>query len=94
MKALILIFVLLSMNLSAQHHHEGDGASLPVVKNIEPQPLLAQALRVGEALMRIGRPLTTPKTWSCHQCQEPTASGFSIFVPGSVSSTIWCCQGS
>ncbi len=46
------------MSLRAQHHHEPSPAGvLPAIGNVEPQPLLAQAQRVREALTFIGNAL-------------------------------------
>ncbi|MDH4089370.1 MAG: CehA/McbA family metallohydrolase [Cyclobacteriaceae bacterium] len=54
----VLFFLLLSITISAQHQHEAATTSaLPRITNIEPQPLLAQALRVSEALSFIGSAL-------------------------------------
>jgi hypothetical protein len=43
--------------LPAQHHHPTDFSELPLVEQVEAQPLLAQALRVGEALSFMGSAL-------------------------------------
>ncbi len=54
----ILLFLTVCVTAAAQHHHEAaPGSSLPLTQNIEPQPLLAQALRVSEALSFIGSAL-------------------------------------
>jgi hypothetical protein len=63
MKATIPIFflaALLTSNISAQHHHSTSSSptdGLPQINGIEPQPVLAQALRVMEALTFIGNAL-------------------------------------
>jgi hypothetical protein len=51
---LIFSFLVASTRLRAQHHHESNPALPHVIENVDPQPLLAQALRVGEALTFIG----------------------------------------
>lgn len=45
-------------NLFAQHEHGEDTSRLPVVAGIEPQPLLAQAVRLKEALNFLGSSLS------------------------------------
>jgi len=55
---LILFYLLVSIDNSAQHQHqELATTALPIVSGIEPQPLLAASLRVGEALSFIGNAL-------------------------------------
>ena len=54
---LIFSFLVASTRLRAQHHHESNPALPHVIENVDPQPLLAQALRVGEALTFIGSAL-------------------------------------
>ena len=55
----ISIFLLSSLNTWGQHHHEAAQTKFPLVEHVEAQPLLAQALRVGEALSFIGSALPT-----------------------------------
>ena len=50
----VLIALLISFTISAQHH---DHASQSKALNVEPQPLLAQATRLKEALTFLGSPL-------------------------------------
>ncbi len=56
--ALLLLF---AVNLYAQehhHHHAGDAHSVPdFIENVDPQPVIAQAVRIAEALSHIGSPL-------------------------------------
>lgn len=42
-----------------EHHRTGGGYALPVIKNVEPQPLISQALRLKEALAFLGSSLST-----------------------------------
>jgi hypothetical protein len=51
----IIICLMWFVGTQAQHQHEAAPASL--IENVEPQPLLAQALRVSEALTFIGSSL-------------------------------------
>ncbi|GAB2575259.1 CehA/McbA family metallohydrolase [Spirosoma areae] len=61
---LVTIRLLLPVSLTAQHHadhttpHTGRGLTLPIVTDIEPQPLLAQAIRLQEALSFLGSSLS------------------------------------
>jgi hypothetical protein len=56
--SIILTLFILSYNaLYAQHHHIDDHHSIPIVKDVEAQPLLQHALSVGEALSFIGSDL-------------------------------------
>ncbi len=59
MKALTsFTFVLLfSLPSIGQHHHAINSSELPVINNVEPQPLLSQAIRLKEALSFIGSAL-------------------------------------
>ena len=59
MKAFYCLTLSLTWLIStqAQHHHESSPAQTLVVKDVEPQPLLAQALRVSDALTFIGSAL-------------------------------------
>ena len=55
---LFLSFVIFAFEAVAQHHREpAPGSPLPLIENIEPQPLMAQVLRISEALTFIGNPL-------------------------------------
>ena len=59
---LLFLFFLSYPALQAQHQHEehqhdAEPGHASLVENVEPQPLLAQALRVGEALSFIGSSL-------------------------------------
>ena len=55
---LFLSFLIFTFEAVAQHHPEpAPGSPLPLIENIEPQPLMAQALRISEALTFIGNPL-------------------------------------
>ena len=55
---LLSFFLLLSLQISGQHHHhEAHSAGLPLIEDVEPQPFLAQAARLSEALSFIGSPL-------------------------------------
>ena len=54
----LLALLSLSWNGWAQHHHpQVDASQLPLIENVEAQPLLAQARRVGEALSFVGSAL-------------------------------------
>ncbi len=53
----ILLLVFFCINALAQHQHEATQLTTPFVDKVEPQPLLSQALRVGEALSFIGSSL-------------------------------------
>ena len=54
----LLLFLTFCAGGFAQHHSEpAPGSPLPVIENIEPQPLMAQVMRVSEALTFIGNPL-------------------------------------
>ncbi|MEO6499251.1 MAG: CehA/McbA family metallohydrolase [Mucilaginibacter sp.] len=55
---LFLIAVLSPFILQAQHEHHVSGQSLKEVKNVEPQPLLAHAGRLAEALTFLGSSLS------------------------------------
>lgn len=56
--ALCIALLIIWAEALSQHHHEAvPGSSLPVVENVEPQPLMAQVMRVSEALTFIGNPL-------------------------------------
>ncbi len=55
----LVISLLFSFNIRGQHHHETAQAQPEFATNIEAQPLLAQALRIGEALSHIGSALPT-----------------------------------
>ena len=75
MKTLIscsLIFLLLPAVLSAQHRH--DTATVPngldVVRQAEPQPLLAQAGRLADALNFSGSPLSSEDAKTLRQLQS------------------------
>ncbi|HET6542889.1 MAG TPA: CehA/McbA family metallohydrolase [Chryseolinea sp.] len=52
----ILITFFMQLTLSAQHHDHGKNQS--AISNVEPQPLLAQALRLKEALTFLGSSLS------------------------------------
>src|SRR4030095_12079631 len=55
---LLLLFLIVYIGALAQHHSEAaPGSPLPVIENVEPQPLMAQVMRVSEALTFIGNPL-------------------------------------
>jgi hypothetical protein len=55
---LFLSLVIFAFEVVAQHQHEpAPGSPLPLIEKIEPQPLMAQALRISEALTFIGNPL-------------------------------------
>jgi hypothetical protein len=59
---LLSCFLFISLDIFAQHlHHQHNGEdshTVPVyVENVEAQPLLAQAVRIAEALSHIGSPL-------------------------------------
>lgn len=54
---LLSFFLLFSLRISAQHQHGDHSSHLPSIQNIEPQPLLMQAVRLSEALSFIGSPL-------------------------------------
>ena len=71
--------ILLPVRSSAQHpaHHEtqaGQSAqtALPVVAGVEPQPVLAQALRLQEALLFLGSSLSTDDTRRLNALQDKT----------------------
>ncbi|MEX2592951.1 MAG: CehA/McbA family metallohydrolase [Anditalea sp.] len=53
----LCIFLLFSLNIQGQHHHETALKQPEFAANVEAQPFLAQALRVGEALSAIGSAL-------------------------------------
>ncbi|HEX6893112.1 MAG TPA: CehA/McbA family metallohydrolase [Chryseolinea sp.] len=64
---LLLPFVILTFGALAQHHHEPvPGSPLPLVENVEPQPLMAQVLRISEALTFIGNPLPASDIQQLH----------------------------
>lgn len=54
--SLVLLFLIYSL-LDAQHHHDSHNDKAQLITNVEPQPLLAQAMRVSEALTFIGSSL-------------------------------------
>lgn len=54
----------------AQHHHEESANSLPVMTGVEPQPLLAQALRLKDALAFLGSALSKEDEKRLQQLQE------------------------
>lgn len=53
---LLLIFLFSFLKVWGQHHHQNTSQN-KAIANVEPQPLIAQALRVGEALTFIGSAL-------------------------------------
>lgn len=56
--------------LFAQRHHEESANSLPVITDIEPQPLLAQAIRLKDALSFLGSALSKDDQKRLQQLQE------------------------
>ena len=55
---ILCIGLMLSQPVLSQHEHHGEPPVLSVVQNVEVQPLLAQALRLDEALRFLGSALT------------------------------------
>lgn len=53
----VCLLLMMVLSASAQHQHEEASSRLPLVENVEAQPLLAQGLRVSEALSFIGSAL-------------------------------------
>lgn len=52
-----LLFFCIRGKAQHEHQHESQDQGLNLIEKVEPQPLLSQALRVGEALSFIGSPL-------------------------------------
>lgn len=61
------IFLLFPLNVWGQHQHEAAQSKFRLVEHVEAQPLLAQALRVSEALSFIGSALPAA---AIHQLEE------------------------
>jgi hypothetical protein len=81
MKTLYSFFFVafLISNLAAQHHHhESQSGTLPIIKNVEVQPLLAQAVRVGEALTFIGSALPSDATQQLEHLQHQPFSETTV----------------
>ncbi|WPP50432.1 CehA/McbA family metallohydrolase [Catalinimonas niigatensis] len=53
----LCFLLLMVLSASAQHQHQEVSSQLPLIEKVEAQPLLAQALRVSEALSFIGSAL-------------------------------------
>ncbi len=72
MKYLLLPLLCLPMLLAAQHtsHPAAADSSLSIVENIDPQPLLAQALRLQEALAFLGSALSPADRQHLQQLQR------------------------
>ncbi|HTE30490.1 MAG TPA: CehA/McbA family metallohydrolase, partial [Chryseolinea sp.] len=71
----IFLFLVFVSNVNGQHAHE---AASSVVNNVEPQPLLAQALRVSEALTYIGNPLPPATTKALHDLAAGSMSEVTV----------------
>ncbi|MDH3651130.1 MAG: CehA/McbA family metallohydrolase [Saprospiraceae bacterium] len=57
MKYLILPLLLFTLSIHAQHHHHEATEHLPIIDHVEPQPMIAQAVRIVEGLDFVGNPL-------------------------------------
>ena len=56
--SLLLFFLIHTTLLTGQHeHHHHTGGDIPIIHNVEAQPLLAQAIRLKEGLEFVGSPL-------------------------------------
>lgn len=60
--------------LYAQHQHEERTNSLPIITDVEPQPLLAQAIRLKEALSFLGSSLSKEDASRLQQLQDSLQS--------------------
>ncbi|HZH63262.1 MAG TPA: CehA/McbA family metallohydrolase, partial [Flavisolibacter sp.] len=62
LKKTFFLFSLISLAIcvvaSAQHAHHPTASSLPIINGVEPQPLLAQAIRLKEAMSFLGSSLS------------------------------------
>src|SRR5215213_9305914 len=70
----ILIALIACIALSAQHQHQQSAASLSMINNVEPQPLLAQAIRLKNALSFLGSSLSKENEKRLEQLQNKPLS--------------------
>lgn len=64
MKYFLFLLAIVSLPIVAQHEHHHAQTNVPIISNVEPQPFVAQALRIDEAMAFIGNPF--PSNVSSH----------------------------
>ncbi|MFC4871027.1 CehA/McbA family metallohydrolase [Negadavirga shengliensis] len=69
-KTLLFLFLVSSTSSLWAQHHDHHAQNVQLLENIEPQPLIANAIRVGEALSFIGSSLPTEYLENLNSIQE------------------------
>lgn len=78
--ALLMYLISQSLILSAQHehHHHVEDGQLPIIRNVEAQPMMAQAIRLDEALTFVGNPLPAPVSAALSQLRDQSLDGETV----------------
>jgi hypothetical protein len=69
-KTLLFLFLVSSTSSLWGQHHDHHAQNVKLLENIEPQPLIANAIRVGEALSFIGSSLPPEYLENLNSIQE------------------------